>query len=101
MSDDFSSLDDSKENGEPPLQDDFSERKEFVEFTRRFIDLIVDYCMFTLDVFCRKKGSRLNESQAEDVVNFNLNFILQQIQDPEFLSIVREEAISRYEENSD
>ena len=79
------------------IKNNYSERKEFIKYTKKFVKLMVDYSLFTLDVFNRKKGSKLNEPQIEDIVNFNLNFILQQIQDPEFLSIVREETISRYE----
>ena len=79
------------------IKNNYLERKEFIKFTKRFVNLMVDYSLFVLDVFNRKKGLKLNEAQIEDIVNFNLNFILQQIQDPEFLSIVREETISRYE----
>ena len=44
----------------------------------------------------------MTESQIEEAVNFDIQFRLQQIQDPELLDIVRDQAISRYidEQNS-
>jgi len=97
MYDDYPSNSNLDKDRQDFIKNNYSERKEFIKFTKRFVQLMVDYSLFTLDVFNRKKGSELNEAQVEDIVNFNLNFILQQIQDPEFLSIVREETISRYE----
>ena len=44
----------------------------------------------------------LNTSQIEETVNFDLQFRIQQIQDPELLDIVRERVISEYiEEQND
>ena len=71
----------------------------FSKITEQLIDVMVDYSVLTLNAFSRKKGSKLTDSQIEDVINFNLQFILQQIQDPEFLDIIRDEAKLKYVEN--
>jgi len=71
----------------------------FSKITEQLIDVMVDYSVLTLNAFNRKKGSKLTDSQIEDVINFNLQFILQQIQDPEFLDIIRDEAKLKYSEN--
>ena len=71
----------------------------FSKITEQLIDVMVDYSVLTLNAFSRKKGSKLTDSQIEDVINFNLQFILQQIQDPEFLDIIRDEAKLKYGEN--
>ena len=71
----------------------------FSKITEQLIDVMVDYSVLTLNAFNRKKGSKLTDSQIEDVINFNLQFILQQIQDPEFLDIIRDETKLKFSEN--
>ena len=71
----------------------------FSKITEQLIDVMVDYSVLTLNAFSRKKGSKLTDSQIKDVINFNLQFILQQIQDPEFLDIIRDETTLKYSEN--
>ena len=38
----------------------------------------------------------MNKKQIEEAVIFDIQFRLQQIQDPELLDIVRDQAVSRY-----
>jgi len=71
----------------------------FSKITERLIDVMVDYSVLTLNAFSRKKGSKLSDSQIRDAINFNLQFILQQVQDPEFLDIIRDETTLKYSEN--
>ena len=71
----------------------------FSKITERLIDVMVDYSILTLNAFSRKKGSKLTDSQIRDAINFNLQFILQQVQDPEFLDIIRDETTLKYSEN--
>ena len=71
----------------------------FSKITEQLIDVMVEYSFLTLNAFSRKKGSKLTDSQIEDVINFNLQFILQQIQDPEFLDIIRDETKLKFSEN--
>jgi hypothetical protein len=70
----------------------------FSKITERLIDVMVDYSVLTLNAFSRKKGSKLTDSQIKDAINFNLQFILQQVQDPEFLDIIRDETTLKYSE---
>jgi hypothetical protein len=70
----------------------------FSKITERLIDVMVDYSVLTLNAFSRKKGSKLTDSQIRDAINFNLQFILQQVQDPEFLDIIRDETTLKYSE---
>jgi len=68
----------------------------FTELTYNLIDLMVEFSLYSLRAIAKKKGTPLNQSQIEEAVNFDIQFRLQQIQDPELLDIVRDQAISRY-----
>lgn len=68
----------------------------FTELTYNLIDLMVEFSLYSLRAIAKKKGAPLNQSQIEEAVNFDIQFRLQQIQDPELLDIVRDQAISRY-----
>lgn len=72
------------------------ELEEFTDLTYKLIDLMVGFSMVTLRTIAKKRGEPLNKKQIEEAVNFDIQFRLQQIQDPELLDIVREQAISRY-----
>ena len=79
-----------------------SELKEFTDLTNRLIDLMVEFTLLTLRTVSKKMEAPLNTSQIEETVNFDLQFRIQQIQDPELLDIVRERVISEYiEEQND
>ena len=73
-----------------------SELKEFTDLTNRLIDLMVEFTLLTLRIVSKKKEVPLNISQIEETVNFDLQFRIQQIQDPELLDVVRERIISEY-----
>ena len=79
--------------GSQPLT---SELKEFTDFTSILIDLMVDFSLLTLRIISKKKETPLSISQIEEIVNFDLQFRIQQIQDPELLDVVRERIISEY-----
>ena len=70
--------------------------KEFTELTHNLIELMTEFALCSLRNVVKKMGSPLTENQIEEVVNFDIQFRLQQIQDPELLDIVRDQAISRY-----
>lgn len=75
-----------------------SELKEFTDLTNRLIDLMVEFTLLTLRTVGKKKRAPLNITQIEETVNFDLQFRIQQIQDPELLDVVRERAIHRFVE---
>lgn len=75
-----------------------SELKEFTDLTSRLIDLMVEFTLLTLRTVGKKKRAPLNITQIEETVNFDLQFRIQQIQDPELLDVVRERAILRFVE---
>lgn len=75
------------------------ERKEFYSLTKRLIDVMVDFSLLTLRSVQNKKQTPLTIEQIEDTVNFDLQFRLQQISDPELLDIVRERATSKFLED--
>ena len=86
----------------PERQLPTSELKEFTDLTSRLIDLMVEFTLLTLRTVGKKMEAPLNTSQIEETVNFDLQFRIQQIQDPELLDIVRERVISEYiEEQND
>ncbi len=63
---------------------------------------MVEFTLLTLSTVSKKRGAPLNISQIEETVNVDLQFRIQQIQDPELLDIVRERIISEYiEEQND
>jgi hypothetical protein len=72
------------------------ELEEFRDLTYRLIDLMVEFSLYTLRTIAKKRGVPLNRSQIEEAVNFDVQFRLQQIQDPELLEIVRDQAVSRF-----
>ena len=69
-----------------------SKHGEFLSLTQKLIDIMVDFTLFTLRTVNQKKGSPLKTNNVLDAINFDLQFRLQQIQDPEFLDIIRERA---------
>jgi len=73
------------------------ELTEFTDLTDKLVDVMVEFALLTLRTISRKKkGAPLSIDQIEETVNFDLQFRMQQIQDPELLDIVRERAISEY-----
>ena len=82
------------------IKEDFqineNEREHFVALTNNLIDIMVDFCQLTLKAVSNKKESPLYKQQIEDVINFDLQFRIQQINDPELLDTIREIAYSEY-----
>ena len=72
------------------------ELDEFTDLTDNLIENMVDFTLLTLRSIRDKKGAPLNMTQIEETVNFDLQFRLHQIQDPELLDIVRERAIYKF-----
>ena len=72
------------------------ELTEFTDLTDRLVDVMVEFTLLTLRTISKKKGASLSIDQIEETVNFDLQFRMQQIHDPELLDIVREKAISEY-----
>ena len=72
------------------------DKEEFVALTKRLMDVMVDFSILTLRTFGRKKSSELTRGQIEDIINFDLQFRIQQIQDPEFMDIVRERILEHF-----
>jgi len=70
--------------------------EEFTDLTYKLIDLMVEFSLYTLRTIAEKRGSPLNRKQIEEAVNFDIQFRLQQMQDPELLDIVRDQAVSKY-----
>jgi len=78
------------------VQPSAPELTEFTALTNRLIDLMAEFTLLTLRTVRSKKETPLNGTQIEDTVNFDLQFRIQQIQDPELLDIVRERALSEF-----
>jgi hypothetical protein len=72
------------------------EKDEFVALTKRLIDVMTEFSLLTLRAFIRRKQSPLSETQIDDIINFDLQFRIQQIQDPEFLDIIRERVVDQF-----
>ena len=64
--------------------------------TNNLIENMVDFTLLTLRSITKKKGPPLNMTQIEETVNFDIQFRIQQIQNPELLDIVRERAIYKF-----
>lgn len=73
-----------------------TEREKFVELTNKLIDIMVDFSLLTLKTVSNIKQTSLNNQQIEDVINFDLQFQIQQINDPELLDMVRERTFSEF-----
>ncbi|MFP3951702.1 MAG: hypothetical protein ACLFVP_06165 [Candidatus Bathyarchaeia archaeon] len=72
------------------------DRHEYVGLTMKLIGVLVELCLLTLELLRKKKGSPLSVREIEDVVNFDLQFRIQQIHDPELMEIIREKAIMKF-----
>ncbi len=79
-----------------PAEQTATELEEFTDLTNNLIEKMVDLTILTLRSIRDKKGAPLNMTQIEETVNFDLQFRIQQIQDPELLDIVRERAIYKF-----
>ncbi len=79
-----------------PVEQSVTEMGEFTDLTNNLIETMVDFILLTLRNVTKKKGTPLNMTQIEETVNFDLQFRLQQIQDPELLDVVRERAIYKF-----
>ena len=79
-----------------PAEQSATELEEFTDLSNKLIESMVDLALLTLRSIRDKKGAPLNMTQIEETVNFDLQFRMQQIQDPELLDIVREQAIYRF-----
>lgn len=78
--------------------DSESERKKFTNLTKNLLNVLVDFSILTLKTVEKKKQAPLTPTQIEDAVCFDLQFRIQQIQDPEFIDMVREKAIGNYKQ---
>ena len=75
-----------------------TEREEFTALTKELIDVMVDFSLLTLRAVQKKKQAPLTPKQIEEIIDFDLQFRLQQINDPELLDIVRERANEEFQE---
>jgi len=73
-----------------------TELGEFTDLTNNLIENMVEFTLLTLRSITKKKGTPLNMTQIEETVNFDLQFRIQQIQEPELLDVVRERAIHKF-----
>ena len=73
-----------------------TEREEFVALTNKLMDLMTDFCLLSLKTVSNMKKEPLNNQQIDDVINFDLQFRIQQINDPELLDTIRERAHSEF-----
>ena len=81
-----------KELTKEKLQTLETEREEFVALTNKLMDLMTDFCLLSLKVVTNMKKEPLNNQQIDDVITFDLQFRIQQINDPELLNTIREKA---------
>lgn len=79
-----------------PFIDTNKDREEFVALTNTLIDVLVNFCLLTLRALSKKKQSPLNSAQMKEAINFDFQFRIQQVQDPELLEIVREQVFSKF-----
>jgi hypothetical protein len=73
-----------------------NEREEFVSLTNKLMELMTDFCLLSLKAIGNMKKEPLNNQQIDDVINFDLQFRIQQINDPELLDTIRERAHSEF-----
>jgi hypothetical protein len=74
-------------------QKKFSEEQwEFIKLVEKFVELAVSHSLLTLKAFRNRKRAPLTKLQAKGIIDFNIQFFVQKLQDVEFLDIVREES---------
>lgn len=72
------------------------DQKQFIELTETLVEILVDFGILTLQAVQNKKQTTLNAKQIEEVINFDLQFRLLQINDPELLDIIRERTTQEF-----
>ena len=72
------------------------EREEFVSLTNKLMELMTEFCLLSLKAVTNIKKEPLNNQQIDDVINFDLQFRIQQINDPELLDTIRARAHSEF-----
>lgn len=77
------------------------ERIQYVTLTKRLIDIMTDFCLLTLQSVSKKNQASLNTNQIEEIINFDLQFRIQQLNDPELLDLVRDNAKTEFLENQE
>lgn len=75
-----------------------TEREEFTALTEELIDIMIDFSLLTLRAVQKKKQTPLTPKQIKEIIDFDIQFRLQQINDPELLDIVRERANEEFQE---
>jgi len=85
-----------KELTKEKLQTLETEREEFDSLTNKLMELMTDFCLLSLKTVTNMKKEHLNNQQIDDVINFDLQFRIQQINDPELLDTIRERAHSEF-----
>ena len=75
-----------------------TDREEFVKLTRRMVEVMVDFCLLTLRTVSKRKQTSLNSDEIDKIIDFDLSFRIQQIQDSEIIDIVRERATSKFKD---
>lgn len=88
-------MDESIHSDFPPTATD---REKFISLTKRLIDILVDFCLLTLRTISKKKQALLNSAQIDEIIDFDLQFRIQQIKDHELLNLVREQASSKFKQ---
>lgn len=72
--------------------------EEFVELTKRLIDIMVDFCVRALKTFEAGRGEALNPLQVDQVIMNEVKHVLNQISDPNYIGIIARKAEIKYTE---
>ena len=72
------------------------EREVFITLTNRLLDVLTDFTNLTIRILSKKNGAALSVGQFEEIINQDLVFRVQQIQDQDTYEIIRERIYSEY-----
>ena len=85
-------------------QGDFAEdekyKKKFMELTKNMANIMSDFCLNALTSFSRVKGAPLNPLQIDQTIDFEIQSVIQQFNDPEILEIVRKMSRINFDEKA-
>jgi hypothetical protein len=72
-------------------------KTNFIKLTKKMADVMSDFCVNALNVFSKQKGAPLYPLQIDQVIDFEIQSIIQQFEDPEMLEMVRKTSKLKFE----
>jgi hypothetical protein len=71
-------------------------KEEFFDLTKQLMDIVVKFCLRALKTFEVAKGEELNHIQINQIATKEVEAVIEQISNPEFVSLAAKKAEINY-----